>query len=352
MCKSHAEGYKRCNSSATSRASESLRKSINFQAKKEGLSAADWKEKNPEKLALINSTYDERLKRFAAKIGGIHDVLNNIPESLNVDYGFVSKGNKREPNSREYILEYRQKTREYIERIGLTRDERHSIICASSYKGNAMNSYIKHGRAQEVIGVIKGNTPPWRESTGKELAFSDKEDILDFAEHLDSALKHRVEEPRTVYSGLNILAVNSIVTANNNGQKSYELDTIRSVLAKTYEPGSSVTFDEYSFASDKASTAASSSNADYPYRDTPPAGIIFEIKSNAGVPISSFVENGQARGIMMPRGMNFKVVNSYWNENTEEGSYKYENIEENEVKHNKEGSATNPNDRGEEANTN
>ena len=67
MCRSTADGYRRCNKNANHLADESLRKAEFYAAKKEGLNREEWREKFPEKASALDATYERRVQKFKRK---------------------------------------------------------------------------------------------------------------------------------------------------------------------------------------------------------------------------------------------------------------------------------------------
>ncbi len=341
MCRSHTQGYKRCKGSAATKARESLRKSINYQAKKSGIPVAEWKTLNPDLLEKINNTYDERLQRFKNKMGDdcpetstkaiSTEIKNNMLRSIFKDersshphrYDFAGKGEARGGNSSGTIQEYMANAEKYSAAIKLNAEEKHAILCYSNDMYSPLNSYFLK---KDMEGIFRESYDSWRDSgEGWQSYFKNEEDLIDYSNTLDSALEHRTGEPRVIYRGLNVSSMSKAIVANNGGKEVTKSEDRKKIMENIYNPGTELAFDAYSSASDSIDIAADWCNSHATWNDAP-TGVLFEIKSSAGVPIAHTSGHKDEREVLLPRGMKFKVQNSYWNSSEEDSCYKYESM--------------------------
>ncbi len=340
MCRSHIQGHRRCKGSAATKAQESLRKAVNYQAKKAGLSPKEWKDQNPELLEIINKSYDERLNKFEQKLnssknsGGFIDSdgetlltgAKNPAEEAKLrpigKYDFAAKGEKRMGNSQNKLSEYLLESESYIENnLKLEKYEKHAVLCYTNDMYLPLNRYFLNKSVKEIFNKDRA---AWKDSEeGYQMYFSDEEDLIDCAQHLDSALSHRSEEKRIVYRGLGVRQDSGIIRENNDGKEAHSAQERRAIMENVYKPNTELSFDSYSSASESINIASDWSGSHATWGD-PPTGIIFEIKSSAGIPVAYLSGHDSEREILLPRGMKFKVANSYWNGDTDEDCYKYD----------------------------
>ncbi len=437
MCRSHVQGYKRCKGSAASKTRESLRKSINYQAKKSGLDVWEWKVLNPDIVENIYKTYDERLHRFEKQFkdpcdgdtatpvavpeekplgsvkgaiaqmksdkedpslkkpkstfteklaeikakealeptsekptkkdtkepSGFSDAFFNdmkkkedeLYDSLSIvnekyddaedhendeeeydeedysqqslihRYNFAGQGEKRVTNSHLDLEEYTKENIQYTASLNLAEKEAHSIFCYTNELSIPLNKYLLNKSLEDVYD--DDSAQQWDQDSGYDRTFVDEKNLIDCVQTLDSALSHRVAEPRITYRGLRVRYDSTLVKSANYGKSVENSQQRRDIVEKTYAMGSEIVFDGYSSTSDSIDIAAdwcgASSEYDANYDHSAQTGIIFEIKTSAGLPISQFSGHELEREVLLPRGLKFKVANSYWN-NPEEGkSYSF-----------------------------
>ncbi len=335
MCRSHVEGYKRCKGSAATKARESLRKSINYQSAKAGVSTDDWKKNNPEELESINSTYNDRLKRFGKNFQEelcIEDevsMLASAEASTIVEtFGFPVKGEKRLNNSIESLEDYVENSKEYVDTLNLSEEEEAAILLYTNDTYTPLNSYFLK---KDPKTIFNKNSNSWKENFGSDwfVNFKDEEDLIDYSEKIDSALSHRIGHERTVYRGIKVRSTSKSVMSENDGKVVLDTEGRRAIMEKQYIPGSELVFDAYSSASDSIDIASNWSGAHGYWADSP-TGILFEIKSSAGVPISHISSHDHEREVLLPRGMRFKIANAYWNGDKDEDKYSYDSTDSNE----------------------
>lgn len=349
MCRSRIEGHRRCKGSAATKASESLRKAINYQAKKADLSPQDWKDQNPELLELINKSYDERLDKFESKIknesklDASEDKQDGISKFVDADgetmltgiqspktaaqkhpihkYDFAAKGVKRTANSLNDFDEYSAEAEKHLSSLGISKDERKSIALYTSDTYAPVNSYFLN---KDEDYFINDQVKSWKESSVDDYKtkFKSEEDLVDYSKKLDSVLSNRAGESRIVYRGLSIFPSSTIIKKNNNGKEAKKTEERREIMERIYTPGAEIAFDAYSSATEQINLATDWCGSHATWGD-PPSGILFEIKSSAGIPVASVSRHAEEREILLPRGMKFRVENSYWNTSNEEDCYSF-----------------------------
>lgn len=339
MCRSHGESYRRCKGSAAAKARESLRKAIHYQAKKAGVSVQDWKELNPDLLEVIHSSYDSKLKKFEQKEAAKTSFSNvdgetlltgiQVPESAAKDkpiaeYKFLSKGELRPETLSVSLDDYIETAEKNTKKLKFTKLEKHAILCYSTYMYEGLNKYLLNKPINSE--VFNKNIAKWKDSPyGWQSNFTDEADLIDFSKKLDSALSHRAGESRLLYRGMNVYPSSHSMLLANGGKEIVETKDRRKVLETTYAHGAELKFDAYSSASSAIDTAADCSSARSLWQDSPksPTGVLFEIQSSAGLPIAHLSSHQEEREVLLPRGMRFRVANSYWNSTEEKDCYKY-----------------------------
>ncbi len=343
MCKSYVDGYKRCDASAESKARESVRKSINYYAGKSGMTVNEWKEANPDKLKIINGTYESKLKQFENKknhcdnsilatsppVGAVgvttfQKILNHLQNGKN-NNGFALAGERRRDNSPVPDDSYKELSRDYLQEFNLTKDEKKAISLYTGDFYSPINRYLIEG------ALKKENAPSWKDANTIGMAkFKDESDIVDCISKIDSVLSHRNSKERIIYRGIRVYPNSKILLEANEGENVYAPGERKKIMSQTYGKGSELVFDSFSSASDRVSVAADWGGAhtrgisyETIYEST--VGVIFEIRTSAGVPIAHLSQHSPEREILLPRGLKFRIANSYWNSTDKKDCYKYKN---------------------------
>lgn len=323
MCKSYIEGYKRCDTSVESKARESIRKAISYQAKKAGISVDSWKESNPEQLQLLNDSYDTKLSQFekeSSACNETHDgnmnkkvgvttfqkILNRL-KNRKSNHGFAFKGERRVDNSPISNSLYQKLSQEYLQELALSDQEKKSVYKYTDNLYSPINQYLTKQR---------------------KVTLAEESAIQEHVKNLDSVLRHRNEQERIVYRGMPLNPSNKMFRESNNGERLYDVKKRKDILAKTYSQGTELLFDGFSSASDQVFVASDwcgvgNRGIDSKNIQNSDTGILFEIKTSAGVPIAHISNYSEEREVLLPRGMRFKIVNSYWNSNNKKDCYKH-----------------------------
>jgi hypothetical protein len=163
--------------------------------------------------------------------------------------------------------------------------------------------------------------PNWREADPRPCDFNKREDLVDFMETLDSALSQRQEESRVVYRGIPLYSDLHDKIGQSVGIEDIDVrdtDGLVRGLKEYYKPGT--VFNEKTYLSTTSSAYYAADRSDNTY-DTKQnyydkaeiSGIVFEMKTNAGVDITGvkYSRNAYEREVVLPRDMKFKVTNVY-----------------------------------------
>lgn len=188
----------------------------------------------------------------------------------------------------------------------------------------ALSGYAGFG-AGVCNSVLLGNkyeyyddAPLWRESEGP-CDFYDREDLVDYMETMDDILSSRQAEARVVYRGIPIYNSLHDEIGASVGKKLTITDTegLMEGLKEYYKPGKVFNYSTYLSTTQSSYYAASrttntlGTKEDYSHGKAEVTGIVFELKTNAGLDIVSAVRRpySDEREVVLPRDTHFKVVN-------------------------------------------
>lgn len=293
MCRGGKDGVKkRCKVNASQRSSAALRKRVKYHADKEGMTPEDWKTANPD---MVN---DFRKELFPVvddvsfqPIGETRRLPEGVPMLLN-DHIEANDAKLQHLND----------------------DERVALAGYTSFGAGVVNNVLRAG-SHEVYDYYE-HAPKWRETKGPG-DFADKEDFQDYLETTDRLLENREEERRVIYRGIPIYTELHDEIGDSIGKKLEIEDTDGLVqgLKEYYKPGKVLEYDTYlsttlsaNYAADRTSNSVDT-KADY-WRQPEIKGIVFEMKTNAGLDVTSVARhNAYEREVILPRETRFKVVN-------------------------------------------
>jgi hypothetical protein len=159
--------------------------------------------------------------------------------------------------------------------------------------------------------------PLWKEAPGGACDFVSREDLVDYMETIDTILAPRQAEQRVVYRGIPIYSSLHDEIGAKIGKKLAFADEegLMEGLKAYYKPGTVIKNETYLstthsafYAADRAGNETDTKN-DFYQRKKVPLGIMFELKTNAGLDVTGAARhNAYEREVVLPRETYFKVV--------------------------------------------
>lgn len=216
------------------------------------------------------------------------------------------------PSIPKDLEEHRAVSIKQADALGLDEYQRTALASFGGFAAGIVNS-VTYGNEYDYYD----EAPLWRTSDGPT-DFSTREDLVDFMETLDSALEKRNDKSKIVYRGIPIYSSIHDAIEKEAGKRISPSDskTIAEGLKKYYAIGKVFHHKAYVSTSVSAEVAAerteNSANTKQSYYDKPErVGIMFEMKTNAGVDITGLARPHYAyeREVVLPRDTYFKVVN-------------------------------------------
>lgn len=337
MCK--LKGYgKRCPATPQRKEAESYRQKVKYQAKKEGLSSQEWlstergsvfaqnndprilnpnwHKEHQESLAKMHSTQPQVTMSddFLASPADLSIIKANFPERDTV------RGQERlaSLDMTNYLDEVSKQAKT------LTPEEAESIRIYSSSQYKKINTLLREIDPNMSPEEYREKFYPRYNDEDFEKMDSQRRKTI---ENLDSALSERRAESEVTYR---------CITTQKSIEESLE----------EYKPNAVLSFDGYTSTSHSPAVAVVFSDLmpefgefddeddmptnegmeqktmPYEHSEYAPSNhnLMFEMQSNAGQPIAMHSELEAEKEILIPRGMHFKVVNSYVA--TEESPYR------------------------------
>lgn len=294
MCRGGKDGtIRRCQLNERQHAAVNFRKKVKYRADKAGISTEEWKEKNPELTeALIKNTFPQ------APSANFQDISETrcLPDGIPVD-----------------VEDHIEQNKKYLEGR-LTEDERKVLRGYTGFTAGICNTVLLDGSDKNY--EYYNAAPPWRETDPGPCDFVSREDLVDYMDTLDSILDKRNEDQRILYRGNPIYKELQAQFSNALGKKISVNDT-ESMLAGIkayYTEGKVFEHDTYLSTSHSAHYVASrcdnSVGTEITYYDnTEVRGLVFELKTNAGLDVTSAAGgNYYEREVLLPRDTKFKVV--------------------------------------------
>lgn len=314
---------------------EALRKAIGYQAKKAGLSSLEWKAENPDLLKVIQDTYNSKLLQLKEQEqlanpsgkapmavlsyvdGDNEETITGTVTPLQAakikpieEYGFKGKKEPRLYTGTADFEAYLQECQESS--IELTENQKNAVESYTYDAYEALNAYflskdlsdVFHEDAHEGDEKWNSNYRKWFSS------FYNEDDLIDYAQELDGVLSKRNDEHQILYRGMCFYPEGEGMKI---GEKRVEVES-------TYSIGNEIIFDSYSSTSVVPEVASTFSRMSF--NNDNMLGVQYEIMTNAGVSVAHLSGNDDEREVILPRGIRYKVVNSYW----DEGDYQFESI--------------------------
>lgn len=197
----------------------------------------------------------------------------------------------------------------------LTHEEKIALAGYTGFGAGVCNSILL---GQEYSYYDKA--PLWRESRGP-CDFVSRENLVDYMQTLDGILAPRLKEPRILYRGIPIYSSlhDEIGASIGKDLKITDTEGLVEGLKEYYKVGKTFNYDTYLSTSHSANYAADRTSNEVETKwehDYTPAeirGIQFELKTNAGLDVTSAARSHYAheREVVLPRDTHFKVTNVY-----------------------------------------
>lgn len=323
MCKRKDIG-KRCPATPQRKNAESYRQKVKYQAKKEGLTSQEWLK--TEQGVSFAQNNDPRIlnpnwhEEHQASIQGMN---SNHPQVTMSDNFLASTTDlsiiKANFPKRDTIRGQEELAVTPMDEYVKTVSERAKKLTSEEIAGIYTYSTSQYRSINRLLREIKPDMTE-KEYREKFYRHSDDDSFKErdeerrkAIENIDSALSHRRDEAELTYR---------CISTKNTIEESLE----------EYKPNTIISFDGYTSTSHSPSIAVNFSDLmpEYGNNGTPvldeknktfdfvaseyaPSNhnIMFEVQSNAGQPIAMHSQITEEREILLPRGMHFKVVESY-----------------------------------------
>lgn len=294
MCRGGKDGViKRCKLNDRQHAAVNFRKKVKYRADKEGLTPEEWKASNPEMTeALVKQTFPQPSTAAFQDI----NATRVLPDGIPVD-----------------VEDHIEQNKKYLENR-LTDEERKALRGYAGFAAGVCNMVLLDGN-DEKYEYYK-DAPLWRETESGPCDFVSKEDLVDYMGTMDSILDKRNDEQRILYRGNPIYAALQDQLSDALGKKIHvsNTDDMIAGIKAYYAEGKVFEHSTYLSTSHSAHYVASrtsnsvGTNISY-YDTTEVRGLVFELKTNAGLDITSAAGgNYYEREVLLPRDTRFKVV--------------------------------------------
>lgn len=313
MCKCKGQG-RRCPVTTQRKQSESYRQKVKYRAKKEGMTSQEWlstekghefQQNNDPKI--LNPNWEKEHQAELANMKHtdhpqvtMNDDFTATPQDLSIlEANFLADDALRgtEPHAVLEEGEYYQRIKKYDEAHPLQRDEELTLMRYTSSEYRAINAYLR-----EVKDGMSYNDyqKAFYYSWGTENVADKDDNLRSNVQHLDNMLATRRENQEITYR---------CISGEGNLESGLE----------AYKANSVITFDNYASTSHKPAIAMGFSNHTpsskdgekvYELDDFAQAeySIMFEVQTNAGKAIANYSAMSHEREVLLPRGVNFKVV--------------------------------------------
>lgn len=294
MCRGGKDGrIKRCKLNDRQQASASLRKKVKYRADKEGISPEEWKEKNSDEMKVL--------------------LKETFPVTSSVSFQPVSETRRLPDAIPENIADHIAISRKHIEEI-LSPEEQKALSGYTGFAAGTANAVFLKGKIEDK-DLYEKAPASWREHNVPPSAFASREDLRDYLGTMDKVLSERQEEQRVLYRGMPIYSGLQKEFEAAIGQE-IEINDDEAMLKgiqEYYKPGKVLEFNSYLSTSHSAFCAAERtteiSGTNITYYDNPGIkGIVFEMKTNAGLDVTGVSTNhSYEREVVLPRDTRFRV---------------------------------------------
>lgn len=292
MCRGGKDGQiKRCKVQPAQKAKANLRKQVKYRADKAGVTVEDWKQGNPEVLTALT-----------AKM--------HLPAS-SVSFQPITEQRVLAEGIPALISDHSKLSKDHID-SRLSPDEQKALSGYTGFAAGAVNTVLLN--RSTVAEALYDKAPLWRESNAP-CDFSTREDLEDYLETMDHVLSERQEEQRVLYRGIPLYrGLHEEIERTTGKQFGVEdTDAMMEALQEYYEPGKVFDFPSYISTTHSAYYAADRtkehSGTKITYYDNPKVkGIMFEMKTNAGLDVTGVSKNhSYEREVILPRDTRYKV---------------------------------------------
>jgi len=232
-----------------------------------------------------------------------------------ISFQKISETRKLASNVPAKIEEHVQLSKLAIDKRNLSREEQIALTGYTGFAAGACNGVLL-GEEYDYYD----NAPVWKESEAP-CDFSSREELVSYMETIDSVLSTREDKQRVVYRGIPIYESLHDEIGASIGKDLHISDTAGLVqgLEEYYKVGKTFNFSTYLSTSHSSYYAADRTDESYgtkkSYYDADPEikGIMFEMKTNAGLDVTGLAKNRNSheREVILPRDTHFKVTGVY-----------------------------------------
>lgn len=323
MCK--LKGYgKRCPETPQRKTVESYRQKVKYQAKKEGISSQEWLKterghefSNKNDPRVLNPNWHQEHQESIAQLKSNHpqvtmsdDFLAKPQELSIIKSNFPKKDTVRGREEMAHLPLglYRYKVATQIQEF--TEDEISGIHTYSTSSYKPINNILRNIEPNMDEEKYRKKFYPYGEF--EDYQRSDKR-IRKAIENIDSALSHRRETAEVSYR---CMTTKQSTTESLEEYKPNTVINFEGYTSTSHSPLMAMNFSDLMPEYDDNGDAVideKSKSLKYEVNEYAPSNhsIMFEVQSNAGQPIAIHSQIDTEREILMPRGMYFKVVDSY-----------------------------------------
>jgi hypothetical protein len=293
MCRGGKDGViRRCQLDDRQHASVNFRKKVKYRADKAGVSVEEWKAQNPvETENLVKETFPTPLVTSIVEFQDISEARvlpEGVPENI-ADHVKISK-----------------------EHLDSTLDEmqKKALIGYTGFAAGVCNVVLRSEDGFPEHALYE-DAPLWKEaSLSPPTDFSTKEDLQDYMETMDTVLSERQETPRVLYRGHPIYESMREKLAAEIGEEwiDYEdHEMLLKALNSHYPEGSVIHYPSYVSTSLSAFQAADRTQEAGWGDNSKIRGVMFEMKTNAGLDITGASSHEYEREVVLPRDVSFRI---------------------------------------------
>lgn len=291
MCRGGKDGLiRRCKVNDRQQAASNFRKKVKYRADKDGISPEEWKEKNPGELKVL--------------------LKETFPVEAGVPFQSIEEPRVLPVGVPENIADHVKISKEHLE-SHLSADQKKALTGYTGFAAGICNVVLR--REGDVSGYyFYDKAPAWKEAYPGPSDFATKEDLHDYMETMDTILAERQEKARVLYRGHPIYESMREQLSAEIGEDGIDYEdtelTIKALKAH-YPVGNIVHYPNYVSTSLSAFQAADrTQEADYG-DNSKIRGVVFEMKTNAGLDITGASSHEYEREVVLPRDVHFRIEN-------------------------------------------
>lgn len=218
----------------------------------------------------------------------------------------------------EYIADHIVASNEKLQH--LDEFQRKALAGYTSFAAGVCNQVLLNGVTENTFYE---DAPLWRETDSAPTDFLTADDLADYMETLDGVLATRQEESRILYRGIPLYSKlhDQIGASIGKELRHGDVKGLVAGLQEFYKPGTVIKNETYLstslsayYAADRTTNMSDTKALESysQWRVETPAGILFEMKTNAGLDFTGAARhNAYEREVAVPRETYFKVVNVY-----------------------------------------